>query len=115
MEGGKFRVKDDRSFDTFRIRLRSLLDSRGYTMKDLGMKVDMNATSISRYFIDRNPDTIALWRIADHFNVSIDWLLGRSANRFDLPDDVQRLITLYQAATSSDKSVIDMLLSKYDV
>lgn len=115
MENRKYKFQDEKNFDAFKTRLRTLLDSRGYTMKDLGMAINMNATSITRYFIDRNPDIISLWRIADHFGVSIDWLVGRTNEKYELPADIQKLISLYLAATETDKLVIDTLLSKYNV
>jgi len=114
---GKFKFNDEeRNFDVFKQRLRSLMDSRGYNCKSLSLDLNMNTTSVSRYFIDRNPDTTSLWRIADLFDVSMDWLLGRSTSRYDaLPEEVQKIATLYVAATPSDKLVIDTLLKKYDV
>ena len=115
MANGKYKYQDDINFDTFKIRLRELLDGRGYYMKDLATSINMNATSITRYFYDRNPDIIALWRIADHFNVSIDWLVGRSDSRYDLPDNIKDLISRYMIAKEQDRQVVDTLLSKYDV
>lgn len=117
MAGGKFKNKNDgREFDTFRRNLRMLIDSYGYTMTELSRELDMNTTSISRYFIDRNPDIVSIWRIADHFDVSIDWLIGRSTSRYEaLPPKIQKVANLYSAAKDSDKLVVDTLLQKYDV
>ena len=115
MEQGKFRFKDEKiEFQTFQNNLKSLMQSRGYSMKALSLALNMNTTSISRYFIDRNPDLTSIWRIADHFDVSIDWLLGRTTSRYEaLPANIKRIADLYAGATESDKLVIDTLLQKY--
>ena len=115
MQQGKFRYKDASiEFETFQKNLKMLMQSRGYTMKALSLELNMNTTSISRYFIDRNPDLTSIWRIADHFDVSIDWLLGRTTSRYELlPESIQRIADLYTAASESDKLVVDTLLSKY--
>lgn len=115
MKNGKFKHQDEnRNFESFKHKLRTLMDSRGFTMKGLSLELEMNTTSISRYFIDRNPDTISLWRIADYFDVSIDWLLGRSSSKFDsIPEYAQDVANLYLSASDSDKLVIDTILKKY--
>ena len=115
MANGKYRVQDTRTFETFKKNLKALMDSHGYNMKEMGIALDMNNTSICRYFQDRNPDLISLWRIADRFNVSMDWLVGRTDSRYDaLSPELQRLVNLYSRANETDKAVVDMLLSKYD-
>lgn len=112
---GKFRTDDGRNYDKFRERLKSLMQINGLNMRALSESVDINPTSISRYMQDRGPDTIALWRIADKFNVSIDWLLGRTDDRLGSPSaDAERIAHLYTAATDSDKLVVETLLKKYE-
>lgn len=116
MANGKYRVADDRDFETFNRNLKMLMDAHGYNMKQLAIALDMNITSISRYFNGRTPDTISVWRIADHFNVTIDWLLGRSQSKFDsMSPELAKIANLYAAASASDKLVVDTLLKKYDV
>lgn len=116
MQNGKFKYQDEnRDYEMFRKNIRMLMDSRGMTMKDLSLAINMNTTSITRYFYDRNPDTMSLWRIADFFDVSIDWLLGRTVSRYEsLPPELIRIANLYQGATKNDKLVIDTILQKYD-
>ena len=115
MQQGKFRHKDSSiDFETFQKNLKTLMQSRGLTMKALSIELNMNTTSISRYFIDRNPDLTSIWRIANYFDVSIDWLLGRSTSRYDsIPEPSKRVADLYTSASDSDKLVVDTLLSKY--
>lgn len=113
---GKFRVDDGRNYDIFRDRLKKLMKAYGYNMKDLSIAIDLNPTSISRYFQDRGPDTIALWRIADKFGVSIDWLLGRTDEQSgSFSDEAAKVARLYDAANADDKLVVDTLLKRYDL
>ncbi len=116
MANKKYRVQDDKNFDVFRKHLKGLMDSRGYNMKDLAAALELNAATISRYFGERGPDLFSAWRIADLFDVSIDWLIGRTTSRYDaLPPRIAHIADLYSAATESDKAVIETLLKKYDV
>lgn len=47
----------------------------------LAMELNMNQNSISRYETgEREADYATLIAIADYFNVSIDYLLGRTEN-----------------------------------
>ena len=118
MQNRKYKTMEpDRSWNDFRTRLKQLMDSRGYNMAETSKLLDINPTSISRYFKgERGPDILALWRIADKFDVSLDWLIGRTDNKDDslLPKE-REVITKYAAATDNDKIVSDTILQKYDV
>ena len=114
---GKYRTNDGRTYEVFKTRLKTLMEAYGLNMKELAESIDLNATSISRNFQDRGPDTIALWRLADKFNVSVDWLLGRSDNKFANvgSEEATRIANLYIDASPSDKLVVETLLKKYDI
>lgn len=115
MSDGRYRVVDERTFDTFKKRFSMLIDSRGFNLVQTANATNINVTSISRYLNSRNPDTLAIWRIADVFGVSIDWLLGRTDERYsDIPEKELDLLTKYKVASDNDKLVIDTILSKYD-
>ena len=116
MANGKYAVQDGKTFDVFRARLKSLMDSHGYNIKELASALNLNSATISRYFSERGPDLFSIWRIADLFDCSIDWLVGRQTSRFEtFPPNVAKVANLYSVATESDKLVIDTLLKKYDV
>ena len=52
--------------------------------------------------------------IANYFNVSIDWLLGRVDDRHaPLPKDIQELVDLYSIALPEDRKVIQTVLERY--
>lgn len=63
------------------MRLRQLREAKGISQLKLAMDLDMNQNSISRYENGvREADYASLIKIADYFNVSIDYLLERTDN-----------------------------------
>lgn len=60
-------------------RLKQLRKEYKLTQTDLGNKINVTKVSISGYENgNRSPDTETLTRLADYFDVSTDYLLGRS-------------------------------------
>ena len=63
------------------IRLKNLRKSKNISQRKLAMDLGMNQNSISRYETgERQADYETLIAFADYFNVSIDYLLGRTDN-----------------------------------
>lgn len=63
------------------MRLKELRQSRNISQLKLAMDLNMNQNSISRYETGvREADYKTLIAFADYFNVSIDYLLGRTDN-----------------------------------
>ena len=63
------------------MRLKELRRSRGISQLKLAMDLSMNQNSISRYETGlRQADYATLIRLADYFDVSIDYLLERTDN-----------------------------------
>ncbi|MGN1202204.1 MAG: helix-turn-helix domain-containing protein [Eubacterium sp.] len=63
------------------MRLKELRKQRNITQLKMAMDLNMNQNTISRYENgDREAGYKELIIIADYFNVSIDYLLGRSNN-----------------------------------
>lgn len=116
MANNLYKIPDTYDWELFRSRLRTLMNSYGYNMSDLARNADLNVTSISRYLQGMYvPDLVATRRIADHFGVSIDWLIGRAPSKFDsLSEDQHYIIDRYSAASPADKNVVKIILSKYD-
>lgn len=111
----KYRQQDTFDWEPFRRNLRSLIDSRGMTCKDFALYVDLAPTTVTRYLTERTPDIVALWRICDKCDVSLDWLIGRQTSRTTiLPDAVQKVAAAYSIASEADKEVIQVLLKKYE-
>ena len=65
--------------EMFSERLRKLRQSKGLSRKELGQALGLAESTISNYENDlRTPDYELLTRIADFFEVSTDYLLGRT-------------------------------------
>lgn len=64
---------------TFPAQLKALMKDRNITQKQLADVVDMRPQTISLYVNGQSaPDVNCLKKIAEHFDVSADWLLGLS-------------------------------------
>lgn len=63
------------------MRLKELRQKRHISQVSLAIALNMNQNSISRYETgEREADYKTLIAFADYFNVSIDYLLGRTEN-----------------------------------
>lgn len=59
-------------------RIRELRKAKKLTMKELGAIFCLSESTISLYENGKHyPDTETLFKLADFFNVSVDYLLGR--------------------------------------
>lgn len=64
------------------MRLRELRKEKGISQLKLALDLSMNQNTISRYETEeRQADYKTLIKIADYFDVSIDYLLERTNNR----------------------------------
>lgn len=60
-------------------RLRELRKERGMAQQDLANEMLISKRTISRYESgERQPTLLMVFDLADYFNVSIDYLVGRS-------------------------------------
>jgi len=67
-------------------RLKNLRKELNLSQEELGKKFNVNKGSVSNWENDnRNPDFNTLNKIADYFNVSIDYLLGRTDIKGEIP------------------------------
>ncbi len=63
------------------MRLKELRKKKGISQLKLAMDLSMNQNTISRYEnCEREADYATLIKIADYFDVSIDYLLERTNN-----------------------------------
>lgn len=63
------------------MRLKELRKKKKITQLKLALDLNMNQNSVSRYENgEREADYASLIAFADYFNVSIDYLLGRTDN-----------------------------------
>lgn len=60
-------------------RLRNLRKNHGLTMKEFGAKFSLAESTISGYENEnRNPDLETIDKFATFFNVSVDYMMGRT-------------------------------------
>lgn len=63
------------------MRLKEIRKSKGISQLKLAMELNTNQNTISRYENgEREPGIHELIKIADYFNISIDYLLERTDN-----------------------------------
>lgn len=66
----------------FGVRLRELRKERGLTQAELAKLLSIGESTISFYESGkRQPDYETLIRLADFFNVSVDYLIGRTDDK----------------------------------
>ena len=79
-------------------RLKYLREKKGLTQKDVAIKLGLEPAAISKYELDmREPNIEALKKLATIFNVSIDYLLGRTSDVF---------------TSEADRDILDLSLIK---
>lgn len=99
----------------FQERLGRLMESRGFTMRSLAEEIGITPSTLSRYLsTNRVPDLAYVVKLAEYFNVSVDWLIGLNGDHFDiLPKEIQDVAFLYSLATEDDRRVVQAVLNKY--
>ena len=78
----EFAKKSLKRREVMDFRLKQLRKERRISQLQLAFDLNMNQNTISRYEnLERQADYDTLIRFADYFDVSIDYLLGRTDNR----------------------------------
>lgn len=73
------------------MRIRELRKAKKVTMKELGNIIGVAESTMSLYETGkRKPDPETLSRLADYFNVSVDYLLGRDEEQPQAVEDAER-------------------------
>ena len=79
-------------------RLKFLREKKGLTQKDVATRLGLEPAAVSKYELDmREPNIEAIKKLASLFNVSIDYLLGRTPDIF---------------VNEADREVLDLSLIK---
>ena len=87
-------------------KIKELRNEHNITMKKLGEIVGVSESAISQYENGkRQPDIETLKVFADFFNVSIDYLLGKSDLRspLDIPEHIEGIANLVLRMRSDDE------------
>lgn len=101
--------------EAFKTNLNTLVEGRGMLFRDVAHAVGMTPATLSRYANGfRSPELSNILALADYFKVSVDWLIGRSNDRYasTIPE-IQEIIDCYSKASEEDRKVIDVVLAKY--
>lgn len=96
-------------------RIKYLREKNGLTQKDIATRLGVESAAISKYELDmREPNIEALKKLASIFNVSIDYLLGRTPDVFVNECDRDTLdISIIQKKYNQLKSKIDNIKDFY--
>ncbi len=63
-------------------RMKMLRLEKGMRQEDAAKELDISMSAYCRYeYGKREPNASVLWRMADFYDVSIDYLVGRSDER----------------------------------
>lgn len=96
-------------------RIKDLREARGWTQTQLGRKVGVERTAISNYEReDRQLSAGIICRFCDLFDVSADFLLGRSSGqKNDLDPSDAELLRIYHALPLEIRRAVDGLMAPY--
>lgn len=84
-------------------RLRQVRKEKNMSMDELGKKLNLGISTISQYENSkRKPNVEVLNALADFFNVSVDYLLGRT----DDPHRAEKRVIKEKTADLNDKDTI---------
>jgi len=103
--------------ETFRVRLRALCISTGRPLYKIAEDIRLASPTLSRYVSgQRTPDLAIVVRLARHFGVTTDWLLGLDEGepRIVLSEGTGWLLSLYHRAAEKDRKAIKLILEKYE-
>lgn len=86
-------------------RIKDLCEDNNMTVSSLSQLLQFGKSTISRWRNDNTPNTSQLVKIADYFNVSIDYLLGRTdIKKFEEDDEDMLLIRRIKQNMSQEEN-----------
>lgn len=91
-------------------RIKKLAKDHGSSIKQLSEDLGFGASTIYKWK-DQDPKAVDLQKVADHFGVSVDYLLGRTDTpQFTRRDerDVQKILTDMTEGLSNDSALAYM-------
>lgn len=93
--------------------IKSLREDRGWTQDELAQRIHKSKMSVSNYESgNREPKNETIEALADVFNVSVDFLLGRSPVCEQLlTAEELRIVTAYRGASEDTRNAVAAVLS----
>lgn len=95
--------------------IKTLANGRKMTIAELERKLDLSNGSISKW-AKSTPNSKYLEKVADYFDVSVDYLLGRSAKQveFDLDKAIDNAMSFDgKPVTEHDRKMMKQLWKAY--
>lgn len=90
---------------SFGDNLRTLIEERNMTQKDLAKQLNIAPSTVGSYVQNtREPDFSTLKRIADFFDVSIDYLLDHPCGNISEIQETE-LIRVFRSLSEEQKSI----------
>lgn len=92
------------------MNLKELRESKGITQIELAKQLGVVRSTVCQYEKgNREPDTITLIKLADFFDVTTDYLLGRTftgveTNGVELPADKMEILALFDEMTPAQRA-----------
>lgn len=93
----------------FSNRFKQLKEEHKLTLKELSEDLDISSPNLSYYIKGREPNYDTLIKIADYFDVTTDWLIGRSDARTLSQENLYNQIDTHQEHKLNDNSKADFL------
>ncbi|HFD0848353.1 TPA: helix-turn-helix domain-containing protein [Enterococcus hirae] len=87
-------------------RLRQLREEKGYSLRELGLKVGMSASVLGNYEREDRQPKLDVWeKLADFFDVSTSYIMGISDERNEVNELLKRKISnmIEQKINSTDE------------
>jgi len=99
-------------------RIKDLREDNDITQEKIAKELYMHKTTYVRYENgDREAPFEFIIRLADYYDISIDYIAGRSKNKkgltkSELPDDVSHLVENFMFLSERRKGQIDLLMKQ---
>lgn len=103
-------------------RIKVLREDAGLTQIAFAKILNISNSALSQYESgDRIPSDATKIKIADHFDISLDYLLGRTEQKqnvsMQFPKGIsvaeEELISVYRTASADDRAIIDNIVRRY--
>lgn len=106
----------------FALNFKNLLLEKDFTQQFMAKKLNTTQQTVSRWINGQNePDLATLIKLADIFNCSVDYLLGReddfgiiNSNESEYTSAEKRIIAIYRALTEREKVLFDNLVNSFE-
>ena len=91
------------------MRIKELRENKKESQQKLAMLLNVSQTMISRYELEQAyPDVEMLIKLAQHFGVSVDYLIGVSESKLpytksNLSDQEQQMLFLFKRLSKTQK------------